>query len=1022
MRKAAVVILVILVIVVIAALALPAFLDVNRYHDRIQAELQKKLDRPVTLGQMHLSLLPLAFRVENAVVGDDPSFRSQRPFAQAEELYVTAKLMPLLHGDVQVDSLELRKPQIELIRNPQGVWNFTSLGKNAAPAAPSQPAPQEKKEPPPAAPPSQPQGQAFSLGELRIVDGQVALTDMQKRQPRAVYDHIDLAVSGYAPGKPFDIDVAAHLPGQGAQKINLTGTAGPIPSGDLATMPFDGKLKLDQVSLSGVQKFLNSPALAGTDAIASGNAKVRSQQGEVASSGSLKLDQARVHGNDIGYPISLDYDLSDDLNADLIHIVKGNLKLGSTPLAISGTVNTKPTPSQLDLKVNASNVSIEEAARLAAAFGVAFDPGMKIAGKLNADIHAQGPASQPALNGTLSGQGLSIAGKDLPSPVQVPAIELALSPQTIRSNDFTASTGSTSLSAQFALSNYTGDSPAVDLALRTANAQLGELINIAKAYGISAVEGMSGKGVLNLDVHATGPIKNTAAMNFSGNGSIQGASLITPQVTKPLQVQNASLRFTQNSVVLENFKGSLGSTNATGTLTLRNFSAPQVQFSLSADKVIVAELQQMFPNVQPAPQKTAFFSLVPKAYAAGPEPSLLSKTTGTGTLAVGTVQYDQLLLNNVRSNVTLDHGVIRLDPVNAQVYGGTESGSVMVDTRPAQPVYTVSMKMDGVDANKLLSSVSSLKQTLYGLLAANGSGLSFSGSNADQMARSLNGRLDLNLVKGKLAGIDILHEVAQVAKFIGSAGQQMQTDRGFTDLVQLTGNFDVRNGLAQTNNLKADIDGGTLAAIGAVNLADQSLNMHVTAVLSKALSDTVGGTQVGGFMNTALANNKGELVIPIIVSGTFQHPSFAPDLQQIAQMKLRNIIPTTANPGAAAGGILGTILGQKGQQQTGQQGQQQGQQGGLGGILGSVLGGQQQQQTQQPQQRQQQTGPAQPQQQQQPQQKKGGWQDILGSVLGGQQQQQTQQPQGQQNQQQQQQQQQQQRPRSYNDEPPKQPQ
>src|SRR5581483_3957337 len=130
---------------------------------------------------------------------------------------------------------------------------------------------------------------------------------------------------------------------------------------------------------------------------------------------------------------------------------------------------------------------------------------------------------------------------------------------------------------------------------------------------------------------------------------------------------------------------------------------------------------------------------------------------------------------------------------------------------------------------------------------------------------------------------------------------------------QLSGNFDIKNGIAQTNNLKAVIDGGTLAAAGLVNLADQSLNMHVTAVLSKVLSQQVGGTQVGGFMNTALANNQGELVLPVIVTGTFQHPQVAPDLQQVAQMKLKNLLPTTKNPGQLTQGILGAILGNKNQ-------------------------------------------------------------------------------------------------------------
>ena len=94
MRKALKILAGLLVVLVIILLAAPFFLDVNRYHDRIQAELQKKLGRQVSLGTMHLKLIPFAFRVENAVVGEDPNFGKGSNFAQANELYVTAALMP----------------------------------------------------------------------------------------------------------------------------------------------------------------------------------------------------------------------------------------------------------------------------------------------------------------------------------------------------------------------------------------------------------------------------------------------------------------------------------------------------------------------------------------------------------------------------------------------------------------------------------------------------------------------------------------------------------------------------------------------------------------------------------------------------------------------------------------------------------------------------------------------------------------------------------------------------------------
>jgi uncharacterized protein involved in outer membrane biogenesis len=305
-------------------------------------------------------------------------------------------------------------------------------------------------------------------------------------------------------------------------------------------------------------------------------------------------------------------------------------------------------------------------------------------------------------------------------------------------------------------------------------------------------------------------------------------------------------------------------------------------------------------------------------------------------VTIGTVQYNDLVLNNVHSNVTLNHGLIQMNPLTSTLYGGQENGSVSIDMRPAQPVYTVNLKTDKVDANKLVSSVSDVKQVLYGLLASNVNASFTTGSSADTIAKSLNGTLGIDLTNGKLVNIDMLHELASVGKFLG--GGFANTSKGFTNLTQLSGNFDVKNGVAQTNNLKAVIDGGTLAAKGLVNLVDNSLNLHVTAILSNAMSKTVGGTQIGGFMNTALANNQGELVIPVIVTGTFQHPQVAPDVQQVAQMKLQNLLPTSNNPGALTSGILGAITG-KGQ----------GGQGGIGGILGAVTGKQQQQNQQQQQ-------------------------------------------------------------------------
>ena len=57
MRKLFGILIALVLLVAIAIFALPSLVNVNQYHDKIQAELQQKLHRPVKLGDLKLKLL-----------------------------------------------------------------------------------------------------------------------------------------------------------------------------------------------------------------------------------------------------------------------------------------------------------------------------------------------------------------------------------------------------------------------------------------------------------------------------------------------------------------------------------------------------------------------------------------------------------------------------------------------------------------------------------------------------------------------------------------------------------------------------------------------------------------------------------------------------------------------------------------------------------------------------------------------------------------------------------------------------
>ena len=868
-RRAALIGVSVFVLLGVAVLALLR-LDVNRYRGQVQAALAGRLHRQVSIGPMHVSVRPLGIRVDDSVIGEDPTFQTGRPFARADELYVSVSLLALLRGRIELQSLELRQPSIELARNAAGAWNFTSLGGDG-------------------------RSQGPALQHVVIKGGEVGLTDLAARDGRRlVYQNIDLTLDGYAPGRPFDVVLAVTLPGSGAQRFAMRGEAGPITKDAVAHTPFTGEVEFDAVSLSGLQRFLQVDALKEIDAVISGTADVRTRGGQLSSDGSLRLDRARVRGTDIGYPITAKFDLAHDANTALLTIKPTTVRLDETPVSLDGTVNLEPESPLLDLHVKVADASIAETARLSSAFGLVFGTGTDVRGRVTADVRARGPANRPAFEGRVWIRDVTISATDLPQAVHTPAVDFSLTPREIRSNDFTATSNSTSVGVRFALADYTATTPFADATIRMTNAELGEALNVARAWGLHAADGLSGSGRLSANVRATGPID---ALEYTGSAAVRDATLKTPSLSQPLRMRTADVTFSRNAAMLNQLNAGLGSTTAQGRLTVRNFASPDLDFQLSADTIDVAELQEV---------------LAPAQKGESPEPregsdSILLRTTGSGQLRVGTIRHNQLLLENVQADARLDRGVITLQPLTASVFGGQHRGSVIVDARPTPTVVTVASDLEKVDANRLASATTNLKDVVYGTLhSADRVRFTIDGGN---IAPSLNGTLSLNIPEGRIAHMDLMHEIGALARILkGDDGDQQ-----ITKVRDLSAHFTVTNGLAHTSDLTAAIDDdATIGGTGSINLMNQALNLRLTAVLSREFSDLAGGTRVGGIMATVLANQRGELVVPMLVTGTMQQPQFAPDAERIAEMKLRNLVPDIRNPqklSTAIEGIVGAITG-----------------------------------------------------------------------------------------------------------------
>ncbi|HXC66901.1 MAG TPA: AsmA family protein, partial [Nitrospiraceae bacterium] len=110
-------------------LALPFLIDLNKYQDQYKPIVEEALNRKVQLQDIRLTIWPrIGARVTGFVVLDDPAFGSSS-FTSLTSLDVGVKLMPLLRGTVEVEEITLRNPVITVIKNKNGVLNFSTIGR-----------------------------------------------------------------------------------------------------------------------------------------------------------------------------------------------------------------------------------------------------------------------------------------------------------------------------------------------------------------------------------------------------------------------------------------------------------------------------------------------------------------------------------------------------------------------------------------------------------------------------------------------------------------------------------------------------------------------------------------------------------------------------------------------------------------------------------------------------------------------------------------------------------------------------
>lgn len=388
MRKAVLIVgsLVGVLLIVIVALLGYAVLNLNSIiaakRDFILAKAGDALGRRVEAKEIKASLgWGVSMDVAGVSVADDPTF-STRPFVQASDVYVNVEFVPLLYRQLNVTSLVLDKPQVEIIRNPNGELNVNTLGKKPRPSAANVPPPPRPPAPAvkgrvqtsPLTAESKPgqrkeAGAAAALGSLSarrisIQDGTVVYKDPGLSPKPLTISSVNLTVDNFSFDRSFN--VALSLAALAKQpNLTLSGQAGPLMHNgaiDVPGLPFDLVITLGPLTLDQVRQMPGAAALLPKEFSLTGGvgakAKVDGTLSALKFGGSSdltanQLAYANLFNKPAGVRLSLSVDGSRSGNQ--LQITRALFKLAGLELTAgdiavaSGSVSARVDTNRCDL-------------------------------------------------------------------------------------------------------------------------------------------------------------------------------------------------------------------------------------------------------------------------------------------------------------------------------------------------------------------------------------------------------------------------------------------------------------------------------------------------------------------------------------------------------------------------------------------------------------------------------------------------------------------------------------------------
>ncbi|MFZ0584318.1 MAG: AsmA family protein [Candidatus Acidiferrales bacterium] len=397
----------IIVLLILIILALPLFINVNQFKPTLETKLGVALGRKVGIGDIGLSILSGSVTVKDVSVADDPAY-SNGAFLTAKSLDVGVAMMPLIFSrQLNVSSFTIEEPEITLLRNASGTWNYSTLGAaGQSKSSASAPAAGGGAGSTPTAP-------GFNVDKLKISNGKMIVGSVGAKSKPSVYSNVNLEASDLSYTTQFHFKMTATGP-SGAD-IKVEGKAGPIDQTDTSATPLNATVNAAHVDLAKTGFIDPASGIAGNVDF---NGDLNSDGKVMSSKGSVKTNKLKVmpSGAPSSVPLNVDYATDYTLKDQSGVLKQGDIHIGKALAHLTGTYSTAGDAAKVQMKLNAQGMPLGDLEGFLPAVGVVLPSGSKLqGGTLTANLTLSGPVDKLVVAGPVNMQNAKLAGFSLKS-------------------------------------------------------------------------------------------------------------------------------------------------------------------------------------------------------------------------------------------------------------------------------------------------------------------------------------------------------------------------------------------------------------------------------------------------------------------------------------------------------------------------------------------------------------------------------------------------------------------------------